>query len=278
MASADPLYLSTISGGVSTSDEWTEARCWLLPYALDTNGTMHKRFASGLSSYCGIDLDDDLPEEAIAALRQIRVPILVAAALCAVAACLQAYCMVEGWMALFCLDSVSRGCTPLWYWTLAFCTAVSSTPICVVPAEIAVVSCISLAQVARGFSHDCGSELCNFTETVLQFGLPSLAIVAVAAGLGRCCLPKLSHVHACWCTEGPAPPEVVSLVADGAVETMPKDAECAVCISEASDLSRCWVSLKCGHGFHEDCLCEWLLRSSRCPLCRLDLRTAYSSA
>ena len=41
---------------------------------------------------------------------------------------------------------------------------------------------------------------------------------------------------------------------------------CGICQHALGDDTTSW--LKCGHGFHAECLRPWLARSTRCPLCR----------
>lgn len=272
MAAAAPLQPPRGISDISWSGPLPEA--WLVPAALDPHRALQRRFTGALWSYFGIDLDGDLPDEAVARLRELRGPVLLCLLLCAAAFSLQAFCMVEGWYVLFSMKSIPRGCIALWYWALCYCSAVCSLPICLVPAELAVVSCIALAEVVRRLSFQCSDELCGLTETVVQMGLPSVALVAVAGGVAHLTLGRLRQIHGMWRQEGATPEEVVSIVfSDAMCCEQSQDAECVVCMTE--DPAARWIRLKCRHCFHEDCLREWLERSSRCPLCRLDLRTVY---
>ncbi|KAI9322680.1 hypothetical protein BX666DRAFT_1897457 [Dichotomocladium elegans] len=51
-----------------------------------------------------------------------------------------------------------------------------------------------------------------------------------------------------------------------------EDALCSICLSEYEDedlVCKLW----CRHHFHKDCVSEWLLLNSSCPLCKRDIRT-----
>jgi len=274
MANAAPLQSPrrvVREGNISWSGAPPEA--WLVPTFLDPHQVLQRKLNGALWSNFYIDLDGDLPDEAIAGLKRLRFPIFVCFLLCAVAFFLQAFCMVEGWIVLFTMKSIPRDCIAVWYWALCYCSAVCSLPICMVPGELAVVSCIALGEVIRRLSLHCSDDLCGLTETVAQWGLPSVACVAAAAGVARLTLGQLRRIHGRWRQEGAAPEEVVSIVFSDAMCCEQESAECVVCMAE--DPSARWIKLKCCHCFHEGCIREWLERSSRCPLCRLDLRTAY---
>ncbi|KAL1543591.1 RING-H2 finger protein ATL66-like [Salvia divinorum] len=45
-------------------------------------------------------------------------------------------------------------------------------------------------------------------------------------------------------------------------------AECAICLSLFQEGERVKVLPLCRHGFHSDCVDEWLRTRSSCPLCR----------
>ncbi|KAG8071088.1 hypothetical protein GUJ93_ZPchr0006g42207 [Zizania palustris] len=48
-----------------------------------------------------------------------------------------------------------------------------------------------------------------------------------------------------------------------------EDVECAVCLAELEDGEEARFLPRCGHGFHVDCVDQWLDSHSTCPLCRL---------
>ncbi|XP_057803407.1 RING-H2 finger protein ATL40-like [Salvia miltiorrhiza] len=45
-------------------------------------------------------------------------------------------------------------------------------------------------------------------------------------------------------------------------------AECAICLSLFQECDKVKVLPLCRHGFHSDCVDEWLRTRSSCPLCR----------
>ncbi|KAL1159596.1 hypothetical protein V6Z11_A07G007800 [Gossypium hirsutum] len=47
-----------------------------------------------------------------------------------------------------------------------------------------------------------------------------------------------------------------------------KGLECAVCLSKFDDIEIMRLLPKCKHGFHIDCIDQWLEKHSSCPLCR----------
>merc|ERR1719401_275330 len=59
----------------------------------------------------------------------------------------------------------------------------------------------------------------------------------------------------------------------------PPDSVCCICLEEGpeegaeSDMR--WRRLPCSHSFHEECAIEWLRRARGCPVCRMDIHTAY---
>ncbi|GKE25968.1 putative zinc finger, RING/FYVE/PHD-type containing protein [Tanacetum coccineum] len=42
---------------------------------------------------------------------------------------------------------------------------------------------------------------------------------------------------------------------------------CAICLSEYEENEK-MATLRCGHGFHVECIKSWLLRKNVCPTCR----------
>jgi len=62
-------------------------------------------------------------------------------------------------------------------------------------------------------------------------------------------------------------------------EATPQGDDCTICLGSCEEHDTCaedgtkhkrppWCRLKCGHVFHEQCICEWLWKSTRCPVCR----------
>ncbi|CAN1199316.1 RING-H2 finger protein ATL78 [Linum perenne] len=46
------------------------------------------------------------------------------------------------------------------------------------------------------------------------------------------------------------------------------DAECVICLSEFAGSDRVKILPKCNHGFHVECIDQWLGSHSSCPTCR----------
>ena len=49
----------------------------------------------------------------------------------------------------------------------------------------------------------------------------------------------------------------------GGPDGTPINEECPICYEDSIN----WT-LPCGHGFHEACLREWMIRQKRCPVCK----------
>ena len=43
--------------------------------------------------------------------------------------------------------------------------------------------------------------------------------------------------------------------------------ECPICLKEMNHN----IHLPCGHGFHSDCILDWIDRKRNCPICRFPL-------
>lgn len=48
-------------------------------------------------------------------------------------------------------------------------------------------------------------------------------------------------------------------------------AECAVCLEAFQEGERCRVLPRCEHGFHAQCVDQWLRKSRVCPVCRAEV-------
>ncbi|PWZ21048.1 RING-H2 finger protein ATL3 [Zea mays] len=48
-------------------------------------------------------------------------------------------------------------------------------------------------------------------------------------------------------------------------------AECAVCLEAFQAGDRCRVLPRCDHGFHAQCVDQWLRKSRVCPVCRAEV-------
>ncbi|XP_059643218.1 RING-H2 finger protein ATL79-like [Cornus florida] len=56
------------------------------------------------------------------------------------------------------------------------------------------------------------------------------------------------------------------------------EAECTICLSEFVEGEGIRVLDSCNHGFHSQCIREWLSSHSSCPTCRATCHTASSSS
>lgn len=100
-----------------------------------------------------------------------------------------------------------------------------------------------------------------------------LVTAAVAALTARPMVQQLGQLFAQSGTD----PEVVSLIATLLPSEVPADEECVICLSRDDEDGVPWRQLVCSHRFHEPCLLEWLMKSRKCPVCRLDLHNAYEA-
>lgn len=72
------------------------------------------------------------------------------------------------------------------------------------------------------------------------------------------------------CRKAERIPEALQLVE---LAAMP-EGECIICLSEfGEDGSARLLKAPCGHGFHAECMCEWLRKATSCPVCRAELLT-----
>lgn len=76
----------------------------------------------------------------------------------------------------------------------------------------------------------------------------------------------------------PHPPTSVSGTDEGRHDLDPYEkvwvssGECIICLEDYESGVSVVVRLPCGHEFHEDCICKWLLsRKKTCPICKMDI-------
>ena len=58
-------------------------------------------------------------------------------------------------------------------------------------------------------------------------------------------------------------------------ETVPTDVNCAICQERNNDVAT-WRKLNCTHYFHRLCIDRWFERDVHCPVCRHDIRNAFT--
>lgn len=52
------------------------------------------------------------------------------------------------------------------------------------------------------------------------------------------------------------------------------DEKCPICLAPNENLSdEKFLTLPCGHDFHDSCILPWLERTNTCPLCRSEMKT-----
>eukprot|EP00427_Karlodinium_veneficum_P034200 CAMPEP_0169279882 /NCGR_PEP_ID=MMETSP1016-20121227/55265_1 /TAXON_ID=342587 /ORGANISM="Karlodinium micrum, Strain CCMP2283" /LENGTH=120 /DNA_ID=CAMNT_0009368079 /DNA_START=419 /DNA_END=781 /DNA_ORIENTATION=- len=74
---------------------------------------------------------------------------------------------------------------------------------------------------------------------------------------------------------GGTSPEVITKITTLGNANIHAEEECVICLSRDDEEGVPWRQLVCNHRFHEPCLLEWLQKSHKCPVCRLDLHNAY---
>lgn len=62
---------------------------------------------------------------------------------------------------------------------------------------------------------------------------------------------------------------VIVYNATSKAESVPAD--CPICLAEFGEGEKMRVLPKCNHGFHVECIDNWLVSHSSCPMCRLSL-------
>jgi len=52
------------------------------------------------------------------------------------------------------------------------------------------------------------------------------------------------------------------------------DEKCPICLAPNENLNdEKFLTLPCGHDFHDECILPWLNRTNTCPLCRSEMKT-----
>lgn len=56
------------------------------------------------------------------------------------------------------------------------------------------------------------------------------------------------------------------------------DEKCPICLAPNENLSdddnaKKFLTLPCGHDFHDECILPWLSRTNTCPMCRTEMKT-----
>lgn len=132
-------------------------------------------------------------------------------------------------------------------------------------------------------------DLYQFVKLYLLFQLVSIVLLDLALPYALISLLTYGLMNGWFDTQVQgADPNTI-----GQIETVPYDAslfaedgvayddrppgECCICMEVFSDC-KAIKRTPCEHHFHEACLDEWLQRSKKCPLCRIDLEEAVKQA
>ncbi|CAA3011218.1 RING-H2 finger ATL79-like [Olea europaea subsp. europaea] len=62
--------------------------------------------------------------------------------------------------------------------------------------------------------------------------------------------------------------EIMAKVYSSGTKLAGEEAECTICLSEFADGEKIRVLEKCSHGFHLQCIQQWLVAHTSCPTCR----------
>ncbi|CAI9779481.1 unnamed protein product [Fraxinus pennsylvanica] len=62
--------------------------------------------------------------------------------------------------------------------------------------------------------------------------------------------------------------EITTQVYSVGMKLAGEEAECTICLSEFADGEKIRVLEKCSHGFHLQCITQWLAAQTSCPTCR----------
>eukprot|EP00439_Symbiodinium_sp_Y106_P025042 s5158_g3.t1 len=222
------------------------------------------------------------PAELIREVRQLRCPLgvcFVSFLLCVLS---QACCAVDGWNLYGAGPDVPTHCRPLKYWLSAYLasTLLPLTTSMALALPLGVLAMATGTLVRALTPASCKNEaasLWQFVDEVGAKGLVCLAGLLIIAGLCAATIfPAIRAIDARWGASGSAVTEVIEAIREDQPPEVSPETECAICLGSDGALLGAWRELPCSHRFHEDCLLEWVGRKLRCPLCRLDLHSAYA--
>merc|ERR1712224_1190271 len=100
-------------------------------------------------------------------------------------------------------------------------------------------------------------------------------MLLLAAAVAVLTMRPLVHQLSDMLGHGGTDSEVINLITTVSSHNIPADEECVICLSRDDEEGVPWRELSCRHRFHEPCLLEWLMKSHKCPVCRVDLHVAY---
>jgi len=226
---------------------------------------------------CRVGLPENLPLAAQRQTSTLRCPLLACSCCGMLGLSLQLWCVLKGWILLG--QNVKGDCEPLQHWLLGYSVALTMLPFCFAVAGPLVVWWVANGTIIRsGVPKSCEQEfpeLWHFVDEVLGMSLATCACFLATSLLGCLVRRRADQLQRLWGSEGPVIEDVTNrILAVPPLQGVDPGTECSICLESGPSQER-WRELLCRHVFHEHCLLEWLRRSRRCPLCRLDLQTAY---
>lgn len=169
---------------------------------------------------------------------------------------------------------IPQPCKQLSHWLLGYCVALSMLPFCFAIAGPLMVSWAANGMLIRSGLPPSSQHVCpalySFVDTILFVGLGTCGCLLVVTLLTWMVSRDVQRISRRWSGRGPAPEELIRSLLAGPATVVPPDMECTICLEDSTSGAP-WRGLPCGHSFHQPCLLEWLRRSRRCPLCRLDI-------
>lgn len=239
---------------------------------------LDRNVARILRCFFRLRLPNPTPPGAMRSVRRMMVPTYGYLFFFIVSLGLQFWCLGKAYVLLFSMEYPSE-CETLKRWLMGYCLAAAAIPVCFLVAAPAVIwwalSGIAVRQSSPKGCREEAPTLWFFAgETVVDTGI-SVVAVAIGAVMFVIVLKRVRRLMELLGDNGPAAETVRrQILAGPLVEPVP-GADCSICLEPGSPRSARWRALRCGHRFHEGCLLEWLRRSRHCPLCRLNLQTAY---
>lgn len=221
-----------------------------------------------------------LPQAAVRQLLWVQLVIFICISACLLGLGIQTASVVDG-VLIARSEPLPSGCTVLNYWLVCYCVFVLAVPFgpsCHGFPIFLVAMVILSGKVIRahlaGGCRTAAPRHWDYVDEVCRWGLLTMECVIAVNLLGWFLEARLTRIQHQWTPDGPARQEVIDRIMVRRVPERAPDAECSICLGQGSLLSN-WRVLSCGHHFHEHCLLEWLHRAHKCPLCRLDLNSAY---
>jgi len=219
---------------------------------------------------------DDLQAPQVARLvGQLRQRVLVAFCCAVVTLPIAMWLLVRG--AATYIATEHQVCNvSLQIWLLGFLMLQLGWPICMPSVALLLFGWCLGAVLLLHETHHCHRVREFVIEASILQTLQAvmLVVAAVAALTARPLVRRLGELLSHSGTD----PEVVRHITVLMPDEVHTDEECVICLSREDEEGVPWRELACGHRFHEPCLLEWLAKSRRCPVCRLDLHQAHRRA